>query len=470
MATQITAPEIHSRYGWVQGGPYTLQDFKGRFVLLDFWTLGCINCQHILPDLRRLEEEFEQELVIVGIHSAKFPSEQEHHTIAKAIEKFGIRHPILNDADRTLWEHYAIRAWPTVVLIDPEGKIVGQQSGEGVYKALKPILDKEIAAQQSRIIPQTAPYCSTVFKQGGLLFPTKLCIGPEGSLFVADSGHHRILQLTPTGTVICTIGQGTPGFKNGDAANAQFRHPQGMALWRNTLLIADTWNHAVRQVDLTTKEVTTLSGNGTLGYYWGNEAWNTPVLPNSPWDLVVLGDELFIANAGNHQILRVDLSKGPEVYRWAGTGYEALHDALRQEACFNQPSGITMANLHLYIADTEASCVRQIHLLTGKVETLLGSGAKQACGDQDGPFSDSLLQHPVGILAHQNQLYIADTYNGKIKIADHSTQQIRTLYGGLDEPNDLLVLGKWLFITDTHHHRILKCHIETDICESIQIG
>ena len=455
---KIKAPELRTPFGWVHGGPHQLADFRGRLVLLEFWTLGCINCHHILPDIKRLQAEHADTLVVVGVHSAKFTSEQQTRNIRKAVLKFGIDYPVINDADLGLWEQYAIRAWPTVVLIDPEGNVLGQHSGEGVYKVLKPEIERAEQRFADQLVRGTWITELPTEDHGFLRFPTKLCPGPEGSFFVADSGNHRILKVSEAGKVEMALGNGKPGFQDGSLMEAEFRNPQGLAWLAPELFVADTDNHAIRSVNLATGEVTTLAGSGTMGYYWDDDRWNEPVDPNSPWDLALVGEELFIASAGNHQILRMDLSGDRKAYRWAGTGHESLHDANRQDACFNQPSGLTQAGLYLYVADTEASAIRTIHLITGQVGTLLGTGGKTAWGDADGIFDRALLQHPVGVAALGDQLFIADTYNDKVKLADLGRERTKTLAGGFDEPNDVMVMGDYIYLTNTHQHRITRIH------------
>ncbi|HAA16449.1 MAG TPA: hypothetical protein DCE41_33990 [Cytophagales bacterium] len=466
---QIKAPELRSPYGWVHGGPFQLADFRGKLVLLDFWTLGCINCQHILPDLRRLEEEFPDTLVVIGVHSAKFSSEQQTRNIHKAILKFGIHHPVINDADLRLWEEYAVRAWPTSILIDPDGFIIGQHSGEGVYQALRPAIMKALETHSERLVTSPSPYQQAEEEGGNLRFPTKLSLGPEGSIFVADTGHHRILNILPSGQVQMAVGSGEPGFRDGNLMQAQFRDPQGLAWKTPELIVADTGNHAIRSVDFSTGQVTTLAGTGEMGYYWDDEAWNEPVLPNSPWDLALVGSEVFVANAGNHQILRLDLDGKRTTFRWAGTGHESLHNAPRQEACFSQPSGITYGGMHLYVADTEASVVRRIHLITGQVDTLLGDGGRSSYGDEEGPFDTTLLQHPVGIATQGDRVFIADTYNDKIKVADLNRERVKTLAGGFDEPNGLVVMDKHLYLTNTHMHKLIRIDLDTFRSEVVSV-
>ncbi|MGV3540156.1 MAG: thioredoxin-like domain-containing protein, partial [Rufibacter sp.] len=280
---RVNAPEINTPYGWLNTDrTYTLQDFRGKIVLLDFWTFGCINCQHILPDLKRLEEEYTRELVVIGVHSAKFDAEKRLDAIRKAILKFGIKHPVVNDADFEVWKQYAINAWPTVVLIDPNGKVVGQKPGEGIYDIIKPHLDELIKTFKDRLNLEPFPFKAEQDTTDILSFPSKLIADEQGFLYLSDSGHHRILKLDTSGQIIETIGNGTLGFTNGGYSLASFNEPQGLALHGQLLYVADAKNNAVRKVNLATKEVTTAAGTGELSYYFFHEQLGEPVNPNSP--------------------------------------------------------------------------------------------------------------------------------------------------------------------------------------------
>ncbi|MBC7919564.1 MAG: redoxin domain-containing protein, partial [Ferruginibacter sp.] len=444
----VNAPEINTRYGWLNTDqPYTLQDFRGKFVLLDFWTLGCINCQHIIPDLKRLEKEYARELVVVGVHSAKFDSEKATNRIRQAILKFGVEHPVVNDADYQVWESYAVSAWPTVVLVSPDGKVVGQQSGERVYEVVKPVMEKLLKAYAGKINREPM-----AFKPGRsretkspLRFPSKLVGDAAGNVWLADSGHNRVLKINPEGQILEVVGEGSEGKQDGRFAEATFYEPHGLALKDNVLYIADTKNNLIRQADLTTKRVTTLAGDGSLGRYSLDQKLDQPVNPNSPWDLLLDGQHLYVANAGNHQILRMD-TKTNVVTRFAGSGREALTDGPLREAAFNQPSGLTKIGSVLYVADAEASAVRAVDLAKATVRTTFGKGLF-VFGDRDGDFDDALLQHCVGVAGRDGQLYVADTYNGKVKILDLQRRRLTTFAAGFDEPNGLLFLGNQLWVS-----------------------
>ena len=102
-------------------GPIGLKDLRGKIVVIDFWTYCCINCMHVLPDLKYLEQKYPNELVVIGVHSAKFTNEKESNNIRQAIMRHEIEHPVVNDAEMTIWGKFGVRSWPTLAIIDPEG-------------------------------------------------------------------------------------------------------------------------------------------------------------------------------------------------------------------------------------------------------------------------------------------------------------------------------------------------------------
>lgn len=466
---KTNAPEINTKYGWVNTDkPYSLKDFRGKFVLLDFWTFGCINCQHIVPDLKRLEEEYKNELIVVGVHSAKFTGEKATNTIKKAISKFGINHPVVNDADFKVWDSYGVNAWPTVVLIDPEGKVVGQKSGEGVYSALNPYLQKLIPEYKDKISDEKIIFNLDKEAETLLRFPSKLIAGTEGDIWISDSGHNRILKISTTGKVLDSIGNRKADDRDGTFGEASFYEPHGLALRNNLLYIADTKNNKIKVADLKNRTVTTLAGNGEVSYYYFEDKQNEPVNPNSPWDLLILGEEMFIASAGNHQILRMDL-KTNKIYRFAGTGREALADGSIKEAGFNQPSGLAFLNNNLFVADAEASAVRKINLKEKEVTTPIGKGLFEF-GDVVGNVKKALLQHPVGIEVKDGLIYIADTYNGKIKVLNLLKEEIKTLISGFNEPNDLLFLDEYCYVTSTNEHKLYKLDFKNNSKEVLELS
>lgn len=483
----VNAPEFPEGLEWLNTDrPLRLKDLRGKIVVLDFWTYCCINCMHIIPDLKRLEKKYPNELVVIGVHSAKFTTEKESENIRQAILRYRIEHPVVNDRDMVIWTFYGARAWPTVVLIDPTGKVVGAMSGEGIYEPFDLAIQELIAKHDPRGEIDRTPLNLKLEREkaprGILEFPGKVLADERsGQLFIADSGHNRIVVVSlRDGALKEVIGSGEEGYKDGSFEEAQFRHPQGMAYDGKVLYVADTENHAIRLVDFSRRQVTTVAGTGKQARFWpdGGAARETDL--SSPWDVVLVGDTLYIAMAGIHQLWRLDLRKNV-VEPIAGSGREARFDAALLQAALAQPSGITTDGKRLYFADSESSSLRAADLNpNGRVETLVG-GDLFDFGDIDGEGRRARLQHPLGVVYHEGSVYVADTYNNKIKRYDLSTGRIDTFLGdgtaGLrdgerptfDEPGGVSVAGGKLYIADTNNHAIRVADLKTRRVETLTI-
>ncbi len=482
MQDRLTAPDFPEGLEWLNTDRLlSLRDLRGKVVLLDFWTYCCINCMHILPDLKRLEHKYPDELVVIGVHSAKFFTEQDSRNIRQAILRYEIEHPVVNDNQMLIWDRYGVRAWPTLVLIDPQGKIAHYRSGEGVYAAFDPIIAKVIAEFDRRGLLDRTPLRFKLERERKpitpLNFPGKvLADEATNRLFIADSNHHRIVVLSlKNNSVQMVIGSGQPGLQDGDFAAARFRNPQGMAFdpANETLYIADTDNHAIRKADLRTRRVETLAGTGEQSRFYPPQAGaGKQTALSSPWDVVLHGEMLYIAMAGCHQLWRLNLRTG-QVEPHAGTGREALIDAPLSMAALAQPSGITTDGTRLYFADSEVSSIRAADIdPNGRVETLVG-GDLFDFGDRDGVGREARLQHPLGVAYHNGMLYVADTYNNKIKRLDPRTRRIETFLGTgeegardgenptFDEPGGLSVAHGKLYIADTNNHLIRVADLQT---------
>lgn len=467
------APEFDASTEWVNlEEPLTLKELKGKLVLLDFWTYCCINCMHVLPDLKKLEQKYRNELIVIGIHSAKFQNEKENRHIHDAIERYGIEHPVINDADFELWNRYGVRAWPTLMLIGPHGRMIDLHSGEGVYDAFDPTIRRAIDYFGSKGLlkhsPIHIPWKRKVAAPSLLSYPGKITFLPKKRrLVVSDSGHHRILVLKLDGEIEEIIGSGTGGLLDGSFEESQFQAPQGVCAdpEEKRLYIADTENHAIRQIDLESRQVKTIAGRGEQGRVFGQQGKG--ILLNSPWDLTLKGDLLYVAMAGFHQIYSINLNT-LEAKIVAGTGRENLLDGLRLRAALAQPSGIAMDadGKTIFFVDSEASAVRKLDLSeNGSIETLIGEGLFEF-GDQDGAFSSAKLQHPLGVAWHNGELYVADTYNHKIKKLDLKNRTIQTWIGTgkaglkdgafteamLYEPSGLVFLEDSVYIVDCNNH------------------
>ena len=426
---------------------------------------------------------FPAEVVIISVHSAKFPAEKLTDNIRAAVMRHGIAHPVVNDASFDIWSQYGVRAWPTVVLVDPNGKVVGQQSGEIEATVLGEVIAAMIADFERQGLLDRTPIAGLqpeIAKAAPhlLSFPSKLLYAVGDRLFIADTGHHRILevQLTPdgfSGEIVRVFGGGEPGWQDGSIQQARFHDPHGMALVGATLYVADTENHAIRAIDLVRETVRTVAGTGIKG---GSRAPSgskpTEIDLRSPWALVAIDQALLIAMAGSHQIWV--LIQDQQLGVFAGTGAEALLDGPRAEAAYNQPSDLVLELGHLFVADAEASAIRALTLDENpQVFTLVGQGLFDF-GDVDGSGASVRLQHPTGIASADGLIYIADSYNHKIKTLDPTTGQVQTLIGTgqpgttdgpfataqLYEPEGLVVAESKIYIADTNNHLIRVADLE----------
>ncbi len=487
--TRVRAPEIEGGSGWLNTDkPLSLAALKGKVVLLDFWTYGCINCIHIIPDLKRLEAKYPNQLVVIGVHSAKFKNEKETENIRRIILRYEIEHPVYNDSEFAVWQSYAVRAWPTQVLIDPAGYIIGGVSGEGNYEIIDQAISKAIDEFRKRGELNEEPLKLVLerAKVGDLplAFPGKiLADAASDRLFIADSNHNRIVITRLDGTLVDTIGASDVGAADGAFDKATFYRPQGLALAGDNLYVADTENHLIRRVDLKTRTVETIAGTGKQSRTWPE----SPVLGrgrsvalNSPWDLQLIGRTLYIAMAGPHQIWKLDLDKD-EVAIFAGSGQEARIDGPLLRSGFAQPSGIATQDNTLYVADSESNIIRAIDIAGGKVETLVG-GDLFDFGDIDGSGDDVRLQHPLGIISVGDKLLIADTYNHKIKELDPKRRRVTTLFGSgkpgqadgssasFYEPGGLALANGKLYIADTNNHAIRVVDLKTKQSSTLRIN
>jgi sugar lactone lactonase YvrE len=484
-AKRRPAPELEGGVGWLNtAGPIRMKDLRGKVVVLDFWTLCCINCIHTLPDLARLEKKYPNELVVIGVHSAKFDNEKSTESIRKAVLRYEISHPVVNDAQMRIWDTFGANSWPSLFLIDPEGNLVARGSGEGLFEPLDKAIGKLIKEAKAKktlndkpLRFQLARYSET--GESPLFFPGKVLADAAGKrLFIADSTHHRIVITDLAGKKIAVAGAGEPGKDDGPFGTATFNDPQGLALDGDLLYVADRKNHLIRALDLKAQKVRTVAGNGSKGE--DRDAGGAPleVGLNSPWDLLLHNRTLFIAMAGHHQIWALDLDR-KRVEPFAGCGRENIRDGTLLACCFAQPSGLTTDGKTLYVADSEVSAIRAVPLDgKGEVQTLVGEGLFKF-GDVDGEGDKVRLQHALGVAYHDGMLYVADTYNSKIKVLDPVKRTCKTFEGGepdgwlatpvFNEPAGLTVADGKLYVADTNAHRIRVVDIKTKAVSTLKL-
>ncbi len=467
-ASRVDVPGFGGATQWLNvERPLSLADLRGRVVVVDFWTSCCINCLQTFPTLKKLEDEFrDQPFVVVGVHSPKFDEEGDAERLIDIVLDNRIEHPVASDPGMTVWRGWGVEAWPTVAVLDVNGKALwagaGEPDPEEISNVVRSALREgfEAGTLAKGPLPGARPEKDT---SGALRYPSKVVGLADGGMAVADTGHDRIVIVDKEGKVTDVVGSGASGKKDGSFAEASFSRPAGIAEVAGALFVADTSNHALRKVDRNTKRVTTVAGTGGLGERLRD---NVPrpglsVALRSPWDVVAVGEEIFVALAGSHQIGLFNATNG-QIRLFAGSGREARMDGELLDAAFAQPSGLAFdpAKKELYVLDSETSSVRAIDVRKGSVRTIVGKDLF-VFGDTDGDRETARFQHPIGLALSDGVLYVADSYNSKVKQVDPQTGATKTLLGGRDdkllgEPAGLTVIGSDLVIADTNHHRLVR--------------
>ncbi len=520
---RVRASELTGR-GWLNTGgvDLTLASLRGKIVLLDFWTFCCINCLHVLDELRELEAQYRDVLVIIGVHSPKFVHEADPVALAAAVDRYEVHHPVLDDPNLTTWSAYTARAWPTLVVIDPEGYVVAQMAGEGHKNNVALLLRELVAEHEAKgtLHRGDRPYVPPAPTSTTLRFPAKAVALPGGRLLVADAGHHSLAELEADGeTLVRRIGSGERGLADGDAGTARFSEPNGLSLVPEELrdavgydvLVADTVNHALRGVRLADGAVTTVAGTGeqymvgaadNVAALAGNDPqadrsglrYDGPALDirlSSPWDVVwsPAASAFVVAMAGNHTLWAFDPVAG-RITHLAGTMNEGLVDGPADEAWFAQTSGLAVDHVgRVWLADSEVSALRSLDLpgtpaAGDATQPVVGTAAGAGLfdfGHRDGPADQALLQHPLGVaVLPDGSIAIADTYNGAVRrytpgIAPDGSQagpgEVTTLATGLAEPSGLVVLtegdGVQLLVVESAAHRLTRVPLPATLAGQI---
>jgi hypothetical protein len=474
MNAQLDAPEFSDSLQWINCGPQSFDAHRGKVLALVFWHASSAYSENLLRDMQHLQRKHAEGLNLIGVHTPKFEAERNARLVLKAVNRLGLGFPIGLDSDFSLWQQFGVQSWPTVVLIDPAGRVdasfVGDLQRDTIDAAIGGLLERTGLDQR---VFAAQPTCAKPEAPLPLAFPSGLAVG-SNHLYVADSGHNRILECSLEGRVLRQFGSANPGLVDGIAAECCFRFPRGLFLSRDTLYVADTGNHALRRIRLFDGEVETIAGNGRPGVLdAGRSVPARDATLNAPWSIAGSSDSLYIAMAGAQQVWEFDQSTGGSIRVLAGNGRMALVDGGPRESCFAQPSSLVRVDDTLYVVDAAASAVRTLHLPSQAVHTTIGQGLFEF-GDQDGVRSQALLQCPQALVADARKpiLWIADSYNNslrQLRLVGGELKRYELTYR-LNEPAALAASSGALWIANSNAHEILRVDLAHDQVRRLPIG
>jgi len=473
MVSRLPAPEFPAGLEWVNVSDAPLMSgLRGRVVLLWFWSYDNVHCWNLLPDLAHLESRYHDGLTVIGVHTPKYPHQRDASVVLKAVNRLQIRHPVANDPQHALWRQFSIEAWPSVVVIDAEGQVASIIAGEGHRVELDELIGRLLdeAAERDLREYEAAPTASRPEPRESLLFPGKV-LATDEFLYIADSGHHRVIECKHDGRIQRQFGSSDPGYWDGRDEQCGFRDPQGLALRDDFLYVADRGNHCIRRIRLRGGDVETVLGTGEQGRVRPHEADPLVTPIGTPTGLAVVADKLHVTSSSQNQVWELDLTRN-RVNVLSGTGKRELIDGLSLEASFAQPVGIAAIGMQLLVVDAASSAVRLIRLLDGRVSTLVGSGLYEY-GDAPGARDVARLQNPLDITLDQRGIaFIADSYNGKIKALSLKSGAVRALNVDirLFEPAGLSIAAGALWIANTNVHEIVRIDLASGIGKRVPVG
>jgi DNA-binding beta-propeller fold protein YncE len=444
---------------------------------------------HALAQLREIEEAYSTDiLVIVSVHSPKFPNEQFTESVRDAVLRNGIDHPVVNDRSMRIWREYTVRAWPTLMFIDPQNRVIARHEGEINPQAAKQLIQEMIQEFDTAGLLDHRPlrFARETTPEALIAFPGKIAVdAPANRLVVSDSGHHRLLEMGLDGNISQVIGTGEAGKADGSITQARFNRPQGVTLVDDLLYVADTENHLIRRVDLAAHQVETIAGTGAQAGMSNASTWGAAreAALSSPWDVAYNHNRLYIAMAGQHQISVLFLDRR-EIEPFAGTGHEGIVDETRDKAFFAQPNGLSLDDSRiLYVADSETSAVRAVSLTgTESVTTLVGTDLFDF-GDVDGIGDKALLQHVQAVCFVDGLVYLADTYNNRIKVLNPQTREVKSFAGTgeagskdgapyiaqFNEPGGLAAANGKLYVADTNNNAVRVIDLASGMVETLKL-
>ena len=466
------APELPANLEWINCAPAPLKSLRGYVTLIAFWSAGSAYCHNVLEDLRQLQQKFSGALQVIALHTPKFDAERHAQVLRKTCNQLGVGVRVAHDPDFVAWQHYGIAAWPTIAVVDAAGVLREYLIGDRQRDALEALVTHLIAESGMRPFDGQAPQLRDTEPRVSLAFPSGLCLS-ERLLYVADTGHHCVLECTLEGRVMRRFGSGTADFMDGMTAAASFRSPRGISVSRDILYVADTGNHALRRIRLHDGDVLTVVGRGKPGQPVEGPAGNARTIAlNQPWDVAAAEDKVFVALAGCNQIWALDRMQNRFVHV-AGSGAMGVVDGDGRDSAFAQPGSLALVHSLLYVGDAAGSAVRSLQTSTGKVQSLLGTGLFDF-GDGVGQRTEAKLQYPLAVAKDPDAPYVwvLDSYNNAIKKLRLGGGEVLRfdIEHKLHRPSALAIGHGSLWVANTDAHEVLRIDAASGAVRRLPIG
>ncbi len=462
--------------------PLEKEDVKDKIILLNFWSYSCVKCLQLIPELKKLQDEYGNKLAIISVHSPKFSNEKNEGGIRKAIIRHDITNPVINDADLKIWNQYQVKLWPTLILFNTNGKIYDQyfdlNDSKSIERALsdtKKLLNRynhQLSRNSLPIILEKNRLISNVLES-----PTKIKYSAKfdyksysgAAIFIANSAKNTIIISSISGEILAQIGSGKSGKEDGSFSDASFDLPQGLLYHNDKLYVADTNNHLIREVDFKSEKVTTILGSGNIGLPITSDKKIAAKKVDlaSPTDIEFFPNRQFIAiaNSASDQILSYDVEK-KEVSVLAGSGKEGNEDGKLPNNSLAQTSDLVAYSNKLYFIDSKSNSLRYLNN-QGVVETLIKGKLQSSQNNKNSPQNRDALQNPTGLEIDDSGIYISDSFDHQIKKYNQTTNDLTVLVGNqqngdslgtrtsFDEPNGIISIMDRLYVADKNNNRIV---------------
>lgn len=466
------APELGDPLEWINAEPIRLRECGGRVVVLAFFNQASAYCHNLLESLHHLALKHPQQLQVIGIHVPKYPVEREAGRVAEGVSRLGIRFPVASDPDYVAWQHYGIHGWPSLVLIDAGGRqrqvLAGEVAASLIEDTLQPLIDEAPMALDGG--PASIPGRRTP-GTGALHHPAGIAIGPE-RMYIADAGHHQVLECNLQGRVLTRYGTGHAELVDGSPEECAFDAPHGLLLHREALYVADTGNHALRRINLRTGQVETLAGTGRPGTLQGHRI-DTPREAdlNRPWGLALDGERLYISLAGQNQVWAWEMATGALVHI-AGSGQFGHSDGSARSARMAHPTGLAALQNTLYILESGSATLRRLSFNDGQLRTLVGSGVFEY-GREDGPRERASLTCPQGLALQVDSpvLWLADAGNDLLRTMRLGGGSVATarLEHTLNRPEAIATGEGAVWLVNTDAHQVLRMDLGTGEVNEVEV-